>query len=616
MRPTQPRNQVPHHMAGTTRASTPSGTSPLTTATTAPDTPTSLTSQPTSANTLAPIAAVASALGTSTSPKSQKALSPRFSPRPLTGAAALEDQRRLREQQERAAASTRTSPNPSVAAINSLLGQSSARMAPLNPNPPEQIAQMAQKIHIPENNGHHTSNNDSTMQTSPVSMSSVGSLDTTTAANATTTAPILAPSMPASAENPFPDGDPHAPRPAVDAGVSGDHRALTFPPPPGEDPRNPHRNNSMPNTGMSSPRSTSAKRHKCPYCSTVFTRHHNLKSHLLTHSHEKPFECQQCQSRFRRLHDLKRHMKLHTGERPHECLKCGRKFARGDALARHNKGQGGCAGRRSSFGIDPDDAEGRDHMSGIEYTAEPDQMDEDNDLRRGSEPSRDRQNSGAYRAGPSTYPPPAIASSVRGPGAIAPMYPPNPPSSQREASSPHQASLSSISHFTSAGPGVFQSGVTESPKPLSPSQTNSHRGSASGPPSHAYSYSRGSGPQLPPLPPMQHGSMPPPNSQQGSVSSGGSAASGREILGQRDGDWRPSWEADQRLAKMQEDHLANLARIQSDRSRSEASLNAKINDLENENRSLKDAQMAQEAQIKRLLEEVAALKSRQETVTA
>ncbi|KAI1001683.1 hypothetical protein K3495_g6518 [Podosphaera aphanis] len=99
-----------------------------------------------------------------------------------------------------------------------------------------------------------------------------------------------------------------------------------------------------------SPRSSAQKKHECPYCETAFTRYHNLKSHLLTHSQEKPYVCQTCSMRFRRLHDLKRHTKLHTGERPHVCLKCNRKFARSDALARHIKGQGGCAGRRSSIG--------------------------------------------------------------------------------------------------------------------------------------------------------------------------------------------------------------------------------------------------------------------------
>ncbi|KAI5838543.1 hypothetical protein DFP73DRAFT_257172 [Morchella snyderi] len=91
-------------------------------------------------------------------------------------------------------------------------------------------------------------------------------------------------------------------------------------------------------------------KHTCPHCHKTFTRHHNLKSHLLTHAHEKPFLCTTCNSRFRRLHDLKRHTKLHTGERPHVCAKCGRRFARGDALARHARGEGGCAGRRGSMG--------------------------------------------------------------------------------------------------------------------------------------------------------------------------------------------------------------------------------------------------------------------------
>lgn len=112
----------------------------------------------------------------------------------------------------------------------------------------------------------------------------------------------------------------------------------------------PHRNMSYP--GQASPPSAGRERkeHKCPTCSTVFTRQHNLKSHMLTHKDEKPYKCEKCDMRFRRLHDLKRHSKLHTGEKPHVCPKCDRKFARGDALARHSKGAGGCAGRRSSMG--------------------------------------------------------------------------------------------------------------------------------------------------------------------------------------------------------------------------------------------------------------------------
>lgn len=80
----------------------------------------------------------------------------------------------------------------------------------------------------------------------------------------------------------------------------------------------------------------------CPHCDHKFTRKHNLKSHLLIHTREKPFSCSICSSKFRRLHDLKRHEKLHTGEKPYQCKNCGRKFARCDALVRHNNSQSGC----------------------------------------------------------------------------------------------------------------------------------------------------------------------------------------------------------------------------------------------------------------------------------
>lgn len=85
------------------------------------------------------------------------------------------------------------------------------------------------------------------------------------------------------------------------------------------------------------------RKYICDHCAHVFTRKHNLKSHLLTHTLEKPFRCHICSSKFRRLHDLKRHEKLHTGEKPFECKSCGRRFARADALVRHANSLSGCA---------------------------------------------------------------------------------------------------------------------------------------------------------------------------------------------------------------------------------------------------------------------------------
>lgn len=255
----------------------------------------------------------------------------------------------------------------------------------------------------------------------------------------------------------------------------------------------PRRGLSLPEAGYNrgSPRSPSAKKHRCPYCATEFTRQHNLKSHLLTHSQEKPFVCQTCQSRFRRLHDLKRHTKLHTGERPHICPKCGRRFARGDALARHNKGQGGCAGRRSSMGsFAADDEYGDGHapddtMDGLVY-AEPERMDEEDErrlnmpgMRKSDVDSLSRSDS-LHPRQPSTYPPIAAGRA---------LYPP-PGSHGGSGSSTAVTSQPTNMTFPPAGHQSGSSMFTptnlgDSPRPLSPNALSHHDGNTQ--PHHAHS---------------------------------------------------------------------------------------------------------------------------------
>lgn len=289
------------------------------------------------------------------------------------------------------------------------------------------------------------------------------------------------------------DGD--RPRPREDSVDQDSNKAFSYPMPTGgiNDPR---RGLSLPNAGYNrgSPRSPSAKKHRCPYCATEFTRQHNLKSHLLTHSQEKPFVCQTCQSRFRRLHDLKRHTKLHTGERPHICPKCGRRFARGDALARHNKGQGGCAGRRSSMGSFAEDEYGDGHpaddtMDGLVY-AEPERMDEEDERRMNMPSTRKHDTDSLPRSDslhsrqPSTYPPL--------PAGRGGLYPPPGSASAAATSQPGNLTFPPAGH--TSGASVFTStNVSDSPKPLSPNALSHHDSSVS---SHR-AHSPGMGQSLP-----------------------------------------------------------------------------------------------------------------------
>jgi hypothetical protein len=90
---------------------------------------------------------------------------------------------------------------------------------------------------------------------------------------------------------------------------------------------------------------------QCTLCPKRFTRAYNLRSHLRTHTDERPFVCSICGKAFARQTDRKRHEESHSDENKYVCrgsLKnngfwgCGRRFPTVDALGSHFQSEAGC----------------------------------------------------------------------------------------------------------------------------------------------------------------------------------------------------------------------------------------------------------------------------------
>lgn len=80
---------------------------------------------------------------------------------------------------------------------------------------------------------------------------------------------------------------------------------------------------------------THGKGFKCQLCDRDFTQKGNLKTHLMTHSGERPYECPTCGKNFTQKGNLDTHVKIHTETKDHKCQYCDRGFTQRGNLKTH-----------------------------------------------------------------------------------------------------------------------------------------------------------------------------------------------------------------------------------------------------------------------------------------
>ena len=77
----------------------------------------------------------------------------------------------------------------------------------------------------------------------------------------------------------------------------------------------------------------------CPECGKIIQGSHGLKTHIMSHTGERPSQCLQCKKAFKFPSGLKYHMRLHTKENLLNCEHCNKSFTMVGSLKEHQSSQ-------------------------------------------------------------------------------------------------------------------------------------------------------------------------------------------------------------------------------------------------------------------------------------
>ncbi|XP_022097506.1 oocyte zinc finger protein XlCOF6-like [Acanthaster planci] len=98
-----------------------------------------------------------------------------------------------------------------------------------------------------------------------------------------------------------------------------------------------HKKDKQPSEPEPKPRKTDGGYHECPTCQKTFGTAANLKSHLVSHTTERPFACETCGATFKRRRYLQLHKNIHTQAKIFECTYCDKTFLMKSWLHSHER---------------------------------------------------------------------------------------------------------------------------------------------------------------------------------------------------------------------------------------------------------------------------------------